>query len=228
MDIGNRTLRIAFCGASGTGKTTLAKAIQQKYGLELNPVGSRSVSKAMGFDSPYDVDKASVFLYQGALEDGHTSDIAARYAVESWDPKDEETRETCRELFQRKLQLAKITWEDGHEQFVSDRSTIDDFCYTAMHNHKALNREFAMTAEQHMNQYDLVFATPVDSFINLGGDPSRLDNVAYHRAFEFMAFGALERWYPKAHFIPGHTRISRLKFVFRHIDALISGTRISE
>jgi molybdopterin-guanine dinucleotide biosynthesis protein len=51
-------LRIAFCGPSGTGKTTLATYISQMYGIPLNPVGSRSVAKAMGFDSPYDVDKA--------------------------------------------------------------------------------------------------------------------------------------------------------------------------
>lgn len=52
------THRIAFCGASGTGKTTLSNFVTERYGLAFNPVGSRSVSKAMGFDSPYDVDKA--------------------------------------------------------------------------------------------------------------------------------------------------------------------------
>src|SRR5271170_3399791 len=51
-------LRVAICGASGTGKTTLATFISETYGIPMNPVGSRSVSKAMGFDSPYDVDKA--------------------------------------------------------------------------------------------------------------------------------------------------------------------------
>lgn len=52
-------MRVAFCGSSGTGKSTLAEHVAQKHRLLLNPVGSRSVSKAMGFDSPYDVDKAS-------------------------------------------------------------------------------------------------------------------------------------------------------------------------
>jgi predicted ATPase len=51
-------MRIAFTGASGTGKTTLAKYIAEKHGLEVNPVGSRSVAQAMGFASPYDVDAA--------------------------------------------------------------------------------------------------------------------------------------------------------------------------
>src|SRR5579884_1906638 len=51
-------MRIAFCGASGTGKTTLAEHVAKKYGLEMNPVGSRSVAKDMGFESPYDADKA--------------------------------------------------------------------------------------------------------------------------------------------------------------------------
>ncbi len=51
-------MRVAFCGASGTGKTTLTAYVAAKYRLPINPVGSRSVSLAMGFASPYDVDKA--------------------------------------------------------------------------------------------------------------------------------------------------------------------------
>lgn len=56
----SKKLRVAFCGASGTGKTTLSEYIQETYGLPYCPVGSRSVSKAMGFASPYDVDKAGL------------------------------------------------------------------------------------------------------------------------------------------------------------------------
>lgn len=47
-------------GASGTGKTTLATWISETYKIPINPVGSRSVSQAMGFASPYDVDKAGL------------------------------------------------------------------------------------------------------------------------------------------------------------------------
>lgn len=51
-------MRIAFAGASGTGKTYLATRLSAELGLELNPVGSRQVARQMGFDSPYDCDGA--------------------------------------------------------------------------------------------------------------------------------------------------------------------------
>lgn len=53
-----RRLRVGFCGASGTGKTTLMRAVADEFGLEVCPVGARSVTKAMGFENPYDVDAA--------------------------------------------------------------------------------------------------------------------------------------------------------------------------
>ena len=52
-------MRIAFAGPSGTGKTTLAAYVADRYGLELNPIGARSVATNMGFDGkPYEVIKA--------------------------------------------------------------------------------------------------------------------------------------------------------------------------
>jgi AAA domain len=53
-----KPIRLAMSGASGTGKTTLASYAADLLGLPQNPVGSRSVSEAMGFASPYDVDRA--------------------------------------------------------------------------------------------------------------------------------------------------------------------------
>jgi|SRR6478736_750865 len=50
--------RIAFTGPSGTGKTVLAKQLEQQLGIPFNPIGSRTVAKEMGFSNPYDVDQA--------------------------------------------------------------------------------------------------------------------------------------------------------------------------
>ena len=50
-------MRIAISGASGTGKTTLATALAAHYQLPINPIGSRTVAKAMGYENPYDVDR---------------------------------------------------------------------------------------------------------------------------------------------------------------------------
>lgn len=51
-------MRVAFAGASGTGKTWLAERLAAEHGLPINPVGSRKVAHQMGFQSPYEVDKA--------------------------------------------------------------------------------------------------------------------------------------------------------------------------
>lgn len=48
-----RTPRVALCGASGTGKTTVADRLSAVLGIHQNPVGSRSVAQAMGFETGY-------------------------------------------------------------------------------------------------------------------------------------------------------------------------------
>lgn len=50
-------MKVGFMGASGTGKTALAEEVARQFGLPINPVGARSVARAMGFASPYDVDR---------------------------------------------------------------------------------------------------------------------------------------------------------------------------
>ena len=46
-------MRVGFIGASGTGKSTLVRLLQAAHPAVLvNPVGSRSVAKAMGFVHP--------------------------------------------------------------------------------------------------------------------------------------------------------------------------------
>ena len=50
------TIKVAFAGPSGTGKTTLATYVSERLGIPVNPVGARSVSAAMGYKTPYEVD----------------------------------------------------------------------------------------------------------------------------------------------------------------------------
>jgi predicted ATPase len=79
-------LRIALCGVSGSGKTTLMKKIAERYDLPICPVGSRSVAASMGFDNPYDTDKAGareefqhqLFLQKRAWEAEHDRFVSDR------------------------------------------------------------------------------------------------------------------------------------------------------
>jgi hypothetical protein len=50
-------MKVGLTGSSGTGKSYIASYIADRYDLPICPVGARSVSAAMGFASPYDVDK---------------------------------------------------------------------------------------------------------------------------------------------------------------------------
>ena len=50
--------KIAFAGASGTGKTVLAKYLEEALDTPFNPIGSRNVAKMMGYANPYEVDAA--------------------------------------------------------------------------------------------------------------------------------------------------------------------------
>lgn len=142
-------MRIAFCGASGTGKTTLAKWVAETYGVPFNPVGSRSVAKNMGFDNPYDVDKAGK-----------------------------------RAEFQQRLLAEKIEWESQHDTFVSDRTTMDNLLYTMIHDVYSIDDTTIDQAVQGMARYTLVWFCPIKSFLNLGGDPNRVSNKAYHRLYD--------------------------------------------
>lgn len=152
------SLRIGVSGSSGTGKTTLARYISDTFGLPLNPIGSRSTALEMGFESPYDVDRAG-----------------------------------RREEFQRRLQSSKIAWETSHESFVTDRTTLDELVYTTFHDVKtATSASYYDAAIGHMRRYDIVFYCPVDSFINLDGDPKRLDDLRYQRNFDRCLRGHLE------------------------------------
>lgn len=149
--------RVAFAGASGTGKSTLSTWICEEYDLPLNPVGSRSVSLEMGFASPYDVDKAG-----------------------------------RRQEFQRLLVQKKRAWEDDHLRFVTDRTTLDNLAYTALHDPLGVDQDLIDACAAGMKRYTHLFICPVDSFCTPGGDPQRQPSLTYHRLFDAMIHGLLD------------------------------------
>lgn len=192
--------RIAFCGASGSGKTTLATWLAEELGLPLNPVGSRSVARSLGFNNPYDVDRASRAVYDAFVSDLRDSPDhlyetelarAARVAVDEW----ANGEETCRTLFQEELLKRKIEWELNHlNGFVTDRTTVDNFVYAAMHNPQDLTTEYMEQAAAQLAHYDIIFFTGTAAFHNLADDPSRVGELAYHHAFELFLDGTLINW----------------------------------
>ncbi len=227
MGTTDNKIRVGFTGASGTGKTTLAKAIAECFGVPLNPVGSRSVAKSMGFDNPYDVDKANLDMYNSMLMESHSEADAAQAAMEDFSKYG--AKRTVRALFQKRLQIEKINWEMENESFVSDRTTVDDFCYACMHCEAGvIDKDFMRRAAHHMSRYDIVFHTPMAAFIHVDSDPARVNDIPYHYAFESMARSVLEDWCsfdigkPTVRKVRQSKHNDRRKFVLVSVNGLLA------
>jgi hypothetical protein len=172
----------------------------------MNPNGSRSKAKEMGFDSPYDVDKASLATYQTALETephvpfGVASEPyevfaarAARSAIDYYVPGEP----TVRGLFQKELRAAKIKWESENREkgFVTDRTTLDDLAYTLMHDRGAVTEANVAEAVAHTLKYDVVIFCPIEHGCWLDGDSARVQgDPIYHQTYDAMLRGMLGRY----------------------------------
>jgi hypothetical protein len=180
---------VSFAGASGTGKTTLATWLSERLGVPRNPVGSRSVALSMGFENPYDTDKADLTAYIGYRD--NTGDIqgAAAYALESYNRGDQ----SCRTLFQDELLRQKVAWELAHKDtgFVTDRTTYDNLVYSILHNVYGVSAEYAKLAKEHSKIYREILFLSVNSFQKLDGDFARVDNKMYHIIYDEVLYGLL-------------------------------------
>lgn len=143
-------MKIAISGASGTGKTTLARALSEHYKIPLNPIGARDVAKAMGFDNPYDVDKAGK-----------------------------------RVEFQARLFEAKLEWEQAHDNFVTDRSYLDNLTYCCLHILDQVTEDMVSRFRTATLRYDAVFVLPRGVFQNLD-DGIRQTNPVYHELYDVI------------------------------------------
>jgi hypothetical protein len=186
-------MRVALAGVGATGKSTLARYISEKYDLPINPVGSRSTAKAMGFvgpdgeGRPYDVDKASVRAYRQCLEDGEDPAIAAGYAVRCGGG----SSLSCRPLFQTRLQADKLAWEAAHDAFVTDRTPFDDAAYALLHCPEVVTSTFVDAAMAGFSRYDVVFFCPRSSGQWLNDDPARQGDADYYLRLETVLRGFL-------------------------------------
>lgn len=168
--------RIAFVGASGTGKSTLAVFLAGALKLPINPVGSRSVAEAMGYASPYDVDKAG-----------------------------------RRAEFQRRLILDKVAWEAAHEEFVVDRTTIDNVAYTVMHDVAAVDEELFAHMFVGMWRYTTIVYCPLKVFCNLSDDPVRVKSTQYQEVFDVLIEGLLRRYARQGYYTMRSSRLEDRK-----------------
>jgi len=150
--------RIAFSGASGTGKTTLINHFSKALNLPINPVGARSVAAELGFASPYDVDKAGQ-----------------------------------RAHFQQLLLMKKLQWEASTDAFITDRTSLDNITYAALHDVHSVTASQLSAARLGMKRYTHVFFCPMSAVFNPGDDAARVKDRTYHELYEVLLRGLLQQ-----------------------------------
>lgn len=91
--------------------------------------------------------------------------------------------------FQRRLTDGKAAWEAEHEEFVTDRTTLDHLAYQALHDVHSVDAAAYATAVAAFGRYTHVFWLPVSIHCEPGGDPARVQDAAYHRVFESLLVG---------------------------------------
>jgi hypothetical protein len=95
-----------------------------------------------------------------------------------------------RAAFQLRLIVEKLLWEEEHDCFITDRSASDNLAYSMMHCQEVGTLKGYRDLVQKTNdRYDVIFFLPIDSFIKLGGDPARKDDLEYHRYYEGILRG---------------------------------------
>lgn len=171
--------RIAFAGASGTGKTTLARYVAAQLALPLAPSAARAAAAEMGLNSPYDADRADLNAEQF--------------------PHLQRTATARRQELQRRIVSKRIAWQHEHsiDGFVSDRTSFDDLAYTLIHCGEPLYAEL-LTPVFNQDQvlqptYTTIVFCPMASFFSLGTDPARNPDLGYHREFERLLLELLDK-----------------------------------
>jgi hypothetical protein len=156
-----------------------------------------------------------------AINDGVSAKDAANRAMHAYKTHGGGGK-TLRPEFQRRLQRAKIEWELNTPEFVTDRTTIDDFVYTTMHAPTSVDTDFINAAKRHAAIYDIVFLTPMSMVFNLDNDLSRLQDRGYHAVFETVAFALAQQWCLPDRLVkvPYSSRSDRRSFVIDVVNSV--------
>lgn len=159
-------LRLGFSGSSGTGKTTLAAWAALEYGLELCPVGSRSVARAMCAEAG--IEELTPYEARAAFGD---------------------------DAFQRRLFHDKEAWELAHHDagYAADRTFADDLAYGAMHGAHAYTPELLAQIWAAQDRYTHIFYLPFYELNRHEDDPARRPDPAYQELYDAVLHGLLER-----------------------------------
>lgn len=156
--------RIAFCGASGTGKTTLAKRLAEAWGVPLSPSMARRAAEQMGFESPYDSDK----LGRKRLE-------LQRKIVHS------------RIAWQDEHQVSFISDRTSYDDLAY--SLMHG---VGGRDYQELADAVILQHARLRPTYDKIVLCPIASFWKHGGDVARVEDLAYHKQFETLLLELLQ------------------------------------
>jgi broad-specificity NMP kinase len=189
-------MRIAIAGASGTGKTTLARAISEKYQIPVNPVGARSVALEMGFDNPYDVDQAGrrVEFQKRLFESKRDWELAHEDFVTDRTYFDNLTYCT--------LHMAEHVEESALDVFSSAMRRYDLVFLLHVRNHQKLDLAVNLESRGYHRMYEFVLdSLLVLQNMKLGHPPTRtlgsILDLRVERAFHVIDGAVLEgRMFP--------------------------------
>jgi hypothetical protein len=98
--------------------------------------------------------------------------------------------------FQTRLVIEKRAWEDAHESFVVDRTTLDNLAYTMLHDIHCVDDALLEAIVKGAHRYTHIVYCPVESFCNPGGDSARVQNMAYHKLYDVLIEALVDRYVP--------------------------------
>lgn len=183
-------MKIAFCGTSGAGKTTLVKYVSETFGLPW-------ISGSSG-DLKTEADKNSIPGIQGKGH-GHVIAYSATHPLEGW------TNQW--QILDRRSELIM-----NNDRFVTDRSPIDNVTYAILQcaYHKEITNQMVegliyRAGLAYEGLTHLIYIKPVQPNGDIENNQSRITNAFYQRtvdaAFDYW-LGVFMEQYPKVEVLP--------------------------